>query len=154
MFRCDACKRTFAAQKPLDDHLLSAGHARRAQLLTSKAVHGKATHLLVTKPFLEGRTQRALMGGYSKQKWISFCEAVMALGLTVHLYEARATASKYVTVSDKGRAFKVRFSNHRPIKAREAAGDCDFFVGVCNSVTTNTGQALSATRQFFGLEVA
>ena len=108
----------------------------------------RAKNLNVTQSFLDERTQWSIQKGYKKQKWIEFCEAMLSKGWKVSLYEAVRTFSKYVTVSDQsGKSFKVRFSNHRPIKRREAQGDCDFFVGVTNFTTTTTEQAIEATIQ-------
>lgn len=118
-------------------------------MVNSKAKSWKATHQLVTQDFLNDRAARSLAAGYSVQKWIAFCSQLLALGFTVSLYEARQTFSKYVTVSDGDRRFKVRFSNHKPIKRREEMGDCDFFVGVANYQTTTTAQAMSAVLKHF-----
>lgn len=112
----------------------------------------KATNLKVTPVYLASRSGDLAKRGYEKPKWIVFCECLLSKGLTVHLYEARKTFSKYVTVSDaSGRSFKVRFSNHKPIASREARGDCHFFVGVTNQKVTTTGMALDATLKHFGL---
>lgn len=112
----------------------------------------KASDLKVTLDYLQKRTANLAERGYPKSKWIGFCEAMLAAGLKVSLYEARRTVSKYVTVrGPKGtQPFKVRFSNHRPIRAREAGGDCDFFVGVTNLAVTTTEQATAATLRHFG----
>ena len=113
----------------------------------------KATNLPVTPSFLVARVERAAEKGFDKAKWVIFCETMMQHGLRLSLYEARKTFSKYVTVHNpaNGKYFKVRFSNHRPIKAREEAGDCDFFVGVTNLTTTTTTQAIAATLEAMGL---
>lgn len=109
-------------------------------------VRDKATNLQITTSYLDARAADLEKRGYGKSKWIMFCERMIAEGATVRLYEARQTFSKYVTVSAEGRPpFKVRFSNHRPIKAREIGGDCDFFVGVTNLGVTTTEQAIAAT---------
>ena len=100
----------------------------------------------VTADMLNARATWSQERGYPKQKWIQFCETMLADGFSVSLYEAQKTFSKYVTVSNGKQSFKVRFSNHRPIKRREEAGDCDFFVGVCNHVTHTTEQAVAETR--------
>lgn len=111
----------------------------------------KATNLKLTQQYLVSRADSLVAAGYPKSKWIGFCEVFIAEGYTVHLYEARRTVSKYVTISDgSGKSFKVRFSNHRPIPAREAGGDCDFFVGVTNQEVTTTEQALAAAENYFG----
>jgi hypothetical protein len=107
--------------------------------------HRKATNDKVTPQFLAAREKRAAAKGFGKAKWIMFCERMMAEGFDVTLYEARRTFSKYVTVRSGSQSFKIRFSNHVPIKRREEAGDCDFFVGVCNLTTTTTDQAIAAT---------
>lgn len=114
----------------------------------------KATNLPVTPPYLQRRVEALAERGYSKPKWVGFCETMLAHGFTVSLYEARKTVSKYVTVSAPGMApYKVRFSNHRPIRHREAAGDCDFFVGVNHNTVSTTEQAIEATLKHFGIEV-
>ena len=121
--------------------------------MNNYAVLSKATNMRITPHYLEVRSQAAISKGYSKQKWVEFCEVMIGLGYTVTLYEARRTFSKYITVSHKmsgkKKQFKVRFSNHRPIAVREAAKDCDFFVGVSNFKTTTTAQAIEATKAFF-----
>lgn len=104
----------------------------------------KQTNTVVTPEFLEARASAAAASGYQKAKWIVFSEAILAMGLSLTLYEAWQTFSKYLTVRDGSRLFKVRFSNHRPIKRREIAGDCDFFVGVTNLGVTTTEDALRA----------
>lgn len=103
----------------------------------------------VTEELLKNREALAAAYGWPTAKWIQFCRTLMAEGYKVSLYEAQYTVSKYITVRKGKRTFKVRFSNHKPIPAREAAGDCDFFVGVTNLGVTNTEQALAAVRQHF-----
>lgn len=109
----------------------------------------KATNLVVDNTFLEKRARIAANLGYQKQKWVQFCEAMLAQGYTVTLYEARRTVSKYVTVSQGERKFTVRFSDHKPILHREQQGDCDFFVGRTNLRVTTTHDAIAATYRFF-----
>jgi hypothetical protein len=117
-------------------------------------VADKATHMVVTPQFLAARAERSTSRGYTKQKWVEFCETLLSEGYSLKIYEARRTVSKYITVSRKGRAsFKVRFSNHRPIADREDRGDCDFFVGVTNRTVTTTAQALDAVRAHFSAGV-
>lgn len=115
----------------------------------------KATNKVVTMDYLKGRAEGLAAAGYSKSKWIYFCEEMMRLGFTVELYEARQTKSKYCTVrreAFKGKSFKVRFSDHKPIYHREMAGDCDFFVGHTNTGIRNTHDAVNATCNFFGIQ--
>lgn len=105
---------------------------------------------MINLQFCEHRARKASYGGFPKPKYIEFCETMLNAGFQVDLYEARRTVSKYVTVYAAGKEYKVRFSNHKPIREREARGDCDFFVGKTNYATTNTAQAVKATLKFFG----
>lgn len=105
----------------------------------------------LTADYLASRAHGLAAAGYSKPKWIRFCEVLLAEGYEVWGYEARQTVSKYITVGYPGNRcrFKVRFSNHKPIKERELQGDCDFFVGITNLRTTHSRQALDAVRAYF-----
>lgn len=62
------------------------------------------------------------------------------------LYEARQTFSKYITVRHQGRQFKVRFSNHKPIRSRQFSNDCDFWVGFHHEGWSKTEDAVVATK--------
>ncbi len=149
--KCQVCGKEFNSSVSLNQHKQSKGHGRSGRKkAVAKAMIGKATNCPVTHELLEARYERSRIKGYSKQKWIVFCEAMLAMGFHVTLYEARRTFSKYITVSSSGRFYKVRFSNHRPIRAREEANDCDFFVGVCNHTTTTTDDAIAAVKEYFG----
>lgn len=110
----------------------------------------KATNLVVNQPYLKKRADILANAGYVKPKWIGFCETMLAKGYVLTLYEARETFSKYITVSKSGfKPYKVRFSNHKAIYAREMNGDCDFFVGVGNLKVTTTEHAILATDAHF-----
>lgn len=100
---------------------------------------------------IDNRKDHAERNGYPVPKWILFCETLMEHGFTVHLYYAKTTVSKYITVTRKGsnKDFLVRFSNHPPNARREWDKDCDFFVGIGNFQTTNTDQALGAVLRHF-----
>lgn len=114
----------------------------------------KARNRNINYDFLRSRVQYLQSNGWDKSKWILFCEEILSFGLVCELYEARQTRSKYITVrlpDDYSRSYKVRFSDHKPIKYRESAGDCDFFVGVTNFKTTTTQQAITETLKFFGI---
>lgn len=114
----------------------------------------KANNIKVNQGLLDQRFEYSKSKGHSKQKWIEFCEHILRIkGLTITLYEARKTFSKYLTISDGKRRFKVRFSNHKPIKHREVKGDCDFFVGITNLSITRTEDALEAVYNFFNIKV-
>ena len=114
----------------------------------------KASNRAVNLDFLRHRAEYSAKLGFGKQKWVLFCEKMIEAGLTCSLYEARQTVSKYITVrhpDNFSRSFKVRFSNHKPIKHRETAGDCDFFVGYTHLGIQTTDQAVAKTLEFFGL---
>ncbi len=104
---------------------------------------------MVTKEFLDNRARKSMKKGFSKQRWITFCEIMLRRGYQVDMYEARKTVSKYITVKKEGKSFKVRFSNHPPIYERENRGDCDFFVGRTNFRVNTTGDAVRAVINFF-----
>lgn len=108
----------------------------------------KATNQKIARDFLEKRVQGCIAKGYQKQKWVEFCEAMMERGYTLTLYEARRTVSKYITVHNGDHKFKVRFSNHKPIRDRKANGDCDFFVGKTHLNWSTTAQAIAAVDAF------
>jgi len=114
--------------------------------------HKKQTNSVITPILLEARVQRTINAGFGKQKWVEFCEVLLNEGFTLTLYEARQTYSKYITVVKPGsrkKSFKVRFSNHKPNRHRELAGDCDFFVGVTHLGVTTSQQALKAVFAHF-----
>ena len=105
----------------------------------------KLTNQKITPGILKSKTSAK----YGKAKWIIFSEKLLEKGYTLYLYEARKTVSKYITVRKDGREFKVRFSNHKPIKERELWGDCDFFVGLTHLGCTTTQDALLAVERYF-----
>lgn len=109
----------------------------------------KATNVRITAEFLEERVSRVVAAGYAKQKWIMFCEQMLQRGYSLSIYEARRTVSKYITVKKGKRTFRVRFSNHKPIKNRELAQDCNFFVGWTHTGVRTTEQAIEAVDAFF-----
>lgn len=108
---------------------------------------GKAKNRRIDQFYLDGRSEGLATAGFPKSKWIGFCETMLDRGYEVFLYEAKKTVSKYVTVVNpySGHRFKVRFSNHKPIKERERNNDCDFFVGRTNFRVTTTADAIKAT---------
>lgn len=110
----------------------------------------KARNWRITESFLEERTRLSFSFGYPKQKWITFCEALISKGYKLWLYEAKSTVSKYITIGKDKRRFKVRFSNHKPNSYMEKVNDCDFYVGISNSKVTTTEDALKAVFEFFG----
>lgn len=103
------------------------------------------SQLTVDTDFLRGRAKAARAGGFPKPRWIEFCETMIGLGYTVTLHEAASTVSKYVTVFNLGKRYKVRFSNHRPAKDRQQHRDCDCYVGVSHGRTVTTDEAIAET---------
>lgn len=102
----------------------------------------KATNWKISQKFLNFKKPKN--PDFIIPKWIYFCEAILNQGLSASLYEARKTSSKYITVFFQDQQFKVRFSNHKPIKTRENRKDCDFFVGVNHNSVSTTEDALKA----------
>lgn len=98
---------------------------------------------------IKKREDSLARAGFAPSKYLGFCRTLLSEGYQLHLYEARETYSKYITVSLGRKRFKVRFSNHKPIRVREMNGDCDFFVGVNHTSTTTTADALRAVREYF-----
>ena len=88
---------------------------------------------------------------YSASCERSFFAYFLDKGFSIHLYEAKETVSKYVTLEYGLLKYTVRFSNHRPNFQREARGDCDFFVGVTHFGVTTARQAAKAALKFFGM---
>lgn len=113
----------------------------------------KAFNRAVTPSYLSERALRLERAGYQPPKWIQFCEKLLGGGYILSLYEARTTHSKYITVASPGspaKPYKVRFSDHKAVYAREANGDCDFFVGMTNLRITNWHDAVEAVHAHFG----
>lgn len=113
----------------------------------------KAKNLNVTAEFLATRAERSIAAGFSKQKWIEFCEVMLERRYTLTIYEAKKTFSKYITIKSPngGKRFKVRFSNHKPIKRLEVGGACDFFVGWTHTGIRTTAEAIEAVDHHFNL---
>jgi hypothetical protein len=112
----------------------------------------KRKHKKLTAEYLANRSFNTVRAGYTEPKWILFSKKLMAEGFVIRLYEARKTVSKYITVIKPGsylKPFKVRFSNHAPIRYHEENGDCDFFVGRTHLNTTTTSDAIMAVFEYF-----
>lgn len=105
----------------------------------------------ITARDVHKRKARSFGMGYAEPpKWIQFAEAMLKDGYKVAVKETGHTFSKYVTVHGAGDVtFKVRFSDHKPIKHRELEGDCDFFVGVTHTGVRTTTMAIEAVKEFF-----
>lgn len=103
----------------------------------------------LSKAYLEKAIRNYMAKGFPAPKWAAFSWYMLDQGFFVSLYRAKKTNSKYVTVSKGSKKFKVRFSDHKPIRKREANGDCDFFVGITNYKVTNTKMAIEAVFDYF-----
>lgn len=113
----------------------------------------KVRHEIIDFKLLANRSEGLANAGYNKPKWIEFCECMMNEGYQIKLYEAPQTFSKYITVMKGGaKSYKVRFSNHKPIKALEMKKTCNFFVGWTHLGISTTNQAIQATREHFKKE--
>ena len=104
----------------------------------------KAKNWKISQKFLNFRKPKN--PEFKIQKWITFSEKILEMGLDIYLYEAQKTASKYIAIHYKNKIYRVRFSDHKPIKQREEKMDCDFFVGVNNNSVKNTEDALIAVK--------
>lgn len=112
-----------------------------------KKVHGE----IIDKEFIRKRIAKSHgMGFPEPPKWVQFCKQLLEEGYVLKLHEAYETMSKYITVYGAGDTkYKIRFSNHKPIKGLELAGSCDFFVGITHTGARTTQEALEAVRAFF-----
>jgi hypothetical protein len=107
---------------------------------------------LVTPGYIQGIKEN-YPKEYSIPKYLQLCERAINMGFEVWLYKpVSGGVSKYVTVKYKNKRYKIRFSNHKPIKSLEVKGTCDFFVGVTNLGVSTTEDAWRAMMIYFGLE--
>lgn len=97
----------------------------------------------VDKKYIAALEERSASRGYDTPKWVQFCKLMLPYCDRLHVYEAKTTVSKYITVVKGREAIKVRFSNHKPNKFKEATGDSDFFVGLTNWGCTKTEDAVA-----------
>lgn len=99
---------------------------------------------------MKRRTDILANAKFPKSRWIEFCEIMLGIGYKVTVKETHNTHSKYVRVWGAGDTwFQVRFSNHKPNRGRELAGDCDFFVGVTHTGVRTTAQAIKVVEAYF-----
>lgn len=106
----------------------------------------------IDQKYIDDRAAFYARAGYSKAKWMIFCEQMLKRNYHLSMYEMKRTVSKYITVTHPftEKKFTVRFSDHKPIAWTEAKGTCDFFVGVTHQNITNTQQAVQATIEALG----
>ncbi|NEZ65552.1 hypothetical protein D0962_22810 [Leptolyngbyaceae cyanobacterium CCMR0082] len=98
---------------------------------------------------IQAMARYALSRGHSHSKWAVYCGAMLRLGLSVSVYKALTTKSKYIYVSNGRKEYKVRFSDHRP--NRQRSDDCDFIVGRSHLGSSSTRAAIEATKEYFGI---
>ena len=77
---------------------------------------------------------------YSTPKYLLFIKTFLESGWKVKPYEVKV--SKYVFVFNDKEIYKIRFSNHKPIYAKEIENDCDFYVGISHTAVHTTDQII------------
>jgi len=65
---------------------------------------------------------------YSTPKFLLFIRDMVKKGWEVRLHTVKV--SKYVFVYRDNLIFKIRFSNHKPIRSKQFQRDSDFYVGI------------------------
>lgn len=94
---------------------------------------------------------------YPRSKWLEFAAVMLSYqsqGVSLKLYDARSTVSKYLYVSRNGKTIKIRFSNHLPAKGRVLANDSDYYVGVSQVGVIRTEQVIPKVLNALGLHTA
>jgi hypothetical protein len=82
--------------------------------------------------------------GYAAPKYLLFIETMLKEGWQVKVLKAGAKGiSKYVFIEKGDHLYKIRFSNHKPIFAREQKEDCDFYVGISHKQVSTTDQIIA-----------
>lgn len=85
-----------------------------------------------------------LIRNYNKKfptpKYLLFIKHMLENGWSVKVYVSGV--SKYVFVVNGEEIHKIRFSNHKPIYAREVQEDCDFYVGISHKQVSTTAQII------------
>lgn len=99
----------------------------------------------ITREDIQTMASTAASRGHDLPKWVLYGSAMLRAGLTVKVYKAETTVSKYIYVSDGKTTIKVRFSNHNPNPSR--ARDVDIVIG--GKITTEDAKRI--TLQRFGL---
>ena len=78
---------------------------------------------------------------YPTPKYLLFIKKMIEEGWEVKVYVAKV--SKYVFVTKQNDIYKIRFSNHKPLYAREDQNDCDFYVGISHKQVSTTEQIIN-----------
>lgn len=91
---------------------------------------------------------------YPRPKWLHFAAVMLDYrdsGVSLKLYDAKSTVSKYLHVSRGGKTVKVRFSNHLPANQKVLADDCDYYVGVSQVGVLRTEEVIPKVLRDLGL---
>lgn len=104
----------------------------------------KAQATEITREDIQTMASIAASRGHGLSKWVLYCSAMLRAGLTVKVYQAETTVSKYIYVSNRTTTIKVRFSNHNPNPSRTR--DVDIIIGG----KTTTEDAKRITLERFG----
>lgn len=84
---------------------------------------------------------------YATPKYLVFIREMLRDGWEVKIYEVER--SKYVFITKDDFIFKIRFSNHKPIYAKQRANDCDFYVGISHKKTFTTEQVIQKIKKIY-----
>lgn len=85
---------------------------------------------------------------YEAPKYLHFIKHFLEEGYIVKLYKGgKRGISKYVFIEKGNQLFKIRFSNHKPIKEYEEQEDCDFYVGISHKQVSTTSQIIEKIKQ-------
>lgn len=79
--------------------------------------------------------------GFPAPKYLRFAKEMLEDGWKVRQYKGgKRGISKYLFLEKGDSIYKVRFSNHKPIKSKEEENDCDFYVGISHHQVSTTEQ--------------
>ena len=87
--------------------------------------------------------------GYRVPRWLSFSCSMAKEGLSVSVYKSKGYGSRYVTVYDEEKKFKVRFGDHDPVTRYIGLDDCDLYVGSVYGNIVGTKFATRETLKYF-----
>lgn len=85
--------------------------------------------------------------GFNAPKYLLFIREMLENGWRVKLYKVKVSKYVFIYKPEKDLIYKIRFSNHKPIKHREAAEDCDFYVGISHYQVSKTEEVMEKINQ-------
>lgn len=91
---------------------------------------------------------------FPRPKWMEFAATLLTYseqGVSLKLYDARTTVSKYLYVIRGDKTVKVRFSNHLPANQKILANDSDYYVGVSQAGIIRTEEVIPKVLKEIGL---